>query len=86
MVSASPELQRYVNRFKLNLSVDRTGSKFEPLSSDERTLDGLNPHCVLIDELHRHRTRALLDVMDTAVGRPPAAADLDHHHRGRRRT
>jgi phage terminase large subunit-like protein len=68
MVSASPELQRYVNRFKLNLSVDRTGSKFEPLSSDERTLDGLNPHCVLIDELHRHRTRALLDVMDTAVG------------------
>jgi phage terminase large subunit-like protein len=68
MVATSPELQRIVRRFKLNLSVDRTGSKFEPLSSDERTLDGLNPHCVLIDELHRHRTRALLDVMDTAVG------------------
>jgi phage terminase large subunit-like protein len=68
MVGASPELQRYVNRFKLNLSVDRTGSKFEPLSSDERTLDGLNPHCVLIDELHRHRTRHLLDVLDTALG------------------
>ena len=68
MVASSPELHRRVNRFKLNLSVDRTGSKFEPLSSDERTLDGLNPHCVLIDELHKHRTRALLDVMDTAVG------------------
>ena len=86
MVSASPELQRYVSRFKLNLSVDRTGSKFEPLSSDERTLDGLNPHCVLIDELHRHRTRALLDVHGHRGRRPPAAADLDHHHRGRRRT
>jgi phage terminase large subunit-like protein len=68
MVAASPELQRTIRRFKLNLSVDRTASKFEPLSSDERTLDGLNPHCVLIDELHRHRTRALLDVLDTAMG------------------
>jgi len=68
MVATSPELQRTVARFKLNLSVDRSGSKFEPLSSDERTLDGLNPHGVLIDELHRHRTRALLDVLDTAMG------------------
>jgi phage terminase large subunit-like protein len=68
MVAASPDLAAEVRRFKLNLSIDRTGSKFEPLSSDERTLDGLNPHCVLIDELHRHRTRHLLDVLDTALG------------------
>src|SRR5215831_2894030 len=68
MVASSPELSGMISRFKLNLSVDVTGSKFEPLSSDERTLDGLNPHCVLVDELHRHRNRALLDVMDTAVG------------------
>src|SRR5262249_13811180 len=68
MVAHSPVLARKVRRFKLNLAVDYTGSKFEPLSSDERTLDGLNPHCVLIDELHRHRTRALLAVLDTALG------------------
>jgi phage terminase large subunit-like protein len=68
MVAASPELATMIARFKLNLSIDATGSKFEPLSSDERTLDGLNPHCVLVDELHRHKNRALLDVMDTAVG------------------
>jgi phage terminase large subunit-like protein len=68
MVGASPELARRIDRFKLNLSIERTGSKFEPLSSDERTLDGLNPHCVLVDELHRHKTRALLDVLDTALG------------------
>jgi phage terminase large subunit-like protein len=68
MVATSPDLARIVSRFKLNLSVDVTNSKFEPLSSDDRTLDGLNPHCVLVDELHRHRTRALLDVMDTALG------------------
>lgn len=68
MVTASPDLLRIVSRFKLNLSVDVTNSKFEPLSSDENTLDGLNPHCVLVDELHKHKTRALLDVMDTALG------------------
>ncbi len=68
MVAMSPALAEVVTRLKLNLSVERTSSKFEPLSSDENTLDGLNPHCILIDELHKHRNRALLDVMDTAIG------------------
>src|SRR5215471_11895554 len=68
MVRASPELRSKVSVFKLNMSVDQTSSKFEPLSSDERTLDGLNPSCVLIDELHKHRSRALIDVLDTALG------------------
>ncbi|HKV17366.1 MAG TPA: terminase TerL endonuclease subunit [Reyranella sp.] len=68
MVAASPALRAAVTRFKLNLSVEHTSSKFEPLSSDSRTSDGLNPHCVLIDELHKHRSRALLDVLDTALG------------------
>lgn len=68
MVAMSPGLTDVVTRLKLNLSVERTSSKFEPLSSDENTLDGLNPHCILIDELHKHKNRALLDVMDTAVG------------------
>lgn len=68
MVAASPELIKVVRRFKHNLSVDRTASKFEPLSADERTLDGLNPHFVLLDELHKHKSRAVLDVLDTAMG------------------
>lgn len=68
MVGSSPALSNALNKFKLNISIDATASKFEPLSSDENTLDGLNPHCVLIDELHKHKTRALLDVMDTALG------------------
>jgi phage terminase large subunit-like protein len=68
MVRKSPGLRAKIKAFKLNLSVDETGSKFEPLSSDDRTLDGLNPHFVLIDELHKHKSRALLDVLDTALG------------------
>ena len=68
MVSASPDLRDHIRRFKLNLSVDATSSKFEPLSADEKTLDGLNPSCLLIDELHKHKDRGLLDVLDTAQG------------------
>lgn len=68
MVRGSPQLSAAVNVFKLNMSVDKTASKFEPLSADERTLDGLNPSTVIIDELHKHKTRAVLDVLDTAQG------------------
>ena len=68
MVGTSPELAKVVRRFKFNLSVDATASKFEPLSADEKTLDGLNPSCLLVDELHKHKNRALLDVLDTALG------------------
>jgi len=68
MVRSSPALSNQVSVFKLNLSVDRTASKFEPLSADEKSLDGLNPSCVIIDELHKHKTRAVLDVLDTAQG------------------
>jgi phage terminase large subunit-like protein len=68
MVRGSPGLRSRVGIFKLNLSIDATASKFEPLSSDDRTLDGLNPHAVLIDELHKHKSRGVLDVLDTALG------------------
>jgi len=68
MVRRSAPLAGIIDVFKLNLSVEATASKFEPLSSDDKTADGLNPSAVLIDELHRHRTRALLDVLDTALG------------------
>lgn len=68
MVAVSPDLSKKVRRFKLNLSVDETASKFEPISSDDKTGDGLNPSCVLIDELHRHKSRAMLDLMEHGTG------------------
>src|SRR5208282_3135284 len=46
-----------------NLNVVETASKFEPLCSEDKGLDGLNIHCALIDELHAHPTRALYDVL-----------------------
>ncbi|CAK0778936.1 putative Protein YmfN [Gammaproteobacteria bacterium] len=68
MVRASPALSSRIAIFRDNLSVEKTASKFEPLGADEDTLDGLNVHGAIIDELHAHKTRGVLDVIDTATG------------------
>ena len=50
-----------------NLHSDPTSSKLEPLSADYDSMDGLNPHFVVIDEYHAHKTRDLIDVLETAM-------------------
>jgi phage terminase large subunit-like protein len=45
-----------------------TLGKFEALHAQGETLDGLNVSCALIDELHAHKTRAVYDVLETAMG------------------
>lgn len=68
MVKASPSLRRYIDVLTNNLNMPSTNSKFEALSADAVTLDGLNIHFALIDELHAHKTRDVFDVLDTATG------------------
>jgi phage terminase large subunit-like protein len=68
MVRASPELRRFVKVSRHNLSCDRLGSKFEPLSADYNTLDGLSPSGDLRDEVHAWKDHALSAVLDTAMG------------------
>jgi phage terminase large subunit-like protein len=45
------------------------GSKFEALSAEGSTLDGLNIHFGCIDELHAHKTRTVYDVVETGTGK-----------------
>ena len=68
MVNASPELKSLVSVYRNNLSVDRTLSKFEPVSAQANTLDGLNVHGGLIDELHAHPSSAVYDVLESGTG------------------
>ena len=51
-----------------NMNVMKTGSKFEALSAEGSTLDGLNIHFGCIDELHAHKTRTVYDVVETGTG------------------
>ena len=52
-----------------SIYVVRTASKFEPLSSDSDSLEGLNTHFACIDELHAHKSRHVYDVMETSIGK-----------------
>lgn len=68
MVLRSPALRSRVSPLAGNLSIERTASKFEALGADESTLDGLNIHGAIVDEVHAHRTRGVVDVLETATG------------------
>ena len=52
-----------------NIHVINTASKFEALSAEGSTLDGLNIHFGCIDELHAHKTRTVYDVVETGTGK-----------------
>lgn len=52
-----------------NVHVLNTASKFEALSAEGSTLDGLNIHFGCIDELHAHKTRTVYDVVETGTGK-----------------
>ena len=63
MRSQSPEIRALVNKRRTDMYMPSTFSSFEPLSSDSDTLDGLNAHLVIIDELHAIKDRNLYEVM-----------------------
>lgn len=67
MRKASPALKSRIVSFRNNMNIPATNSKFEPLSSDEDTLDGLNISGAIVDEYHAHKTRLLIDVIETAT-------------------
>ena len=63
MVSQSPSLRKHLKKRKTDLYFPVMFGKFEPLASESNSLDGLNSHCVIIDELHAIKDRNLYDVM-----------------------
>lgn len=63
MKNKFPEFRKLVKKRKTDLYVESTFSSFMPLSSDSDTLDGLNSHLVIIDELHAIKKRSLYEVM-----------------------
>ena len=68
MVQKSPVLGSRIRPMFYRLRSEATNSKFEALGRDSDSMDGLNPHCALIDELHAHPDRTMLDVLTSALG------------------
>jgi len=68
MVKQSRPLHRRLDVQQHRIINPSNFGKFEPLSADGQTMDGLNPHLALIDELHAHKTAEVWDVLKSALG------------------
>ena len=67
MVKRSPHLRKYCKTFRNNINCERLDSKYEPLGANKDTLDGLNVHGAIIDELHAHKKRDVFDLIVTGT-------------------
>jgi len=68
MVQKSPVLLKYIKPLVGELDAGFCDGTFKPLSSDSNTLDGLNIHCGLMDEVHQWRSgKALYDIIADGI-------------------
>lgn len=70
MVAVSPNLKRHIGH-KINELYDRRPGRadiFVPLGRDAKTVDGLNPHGAIFDEVHAHPTSEMYDVIKSGLG------------------
>lgn len=68
MIKKSPELLALIKAYVAELVCDFNDGVFKPLASDTNTLDGLNVHCALMDEIHQWiNGRALYDIIADGV-------------------
>lgn len=67
-VVRSADLSAVLQAYAFAVVSEETFSKFEAVSADADTLDGLNPSVALCDEIHKWRGRALWDVIETGMG------------------
>lgn len=70
------KMPKFCKRFGVEIPAQaivqmRSSSSFKALSADGHTLDGLNIHLAVIDELHAHKTRDVYDVLETGLGKRP---------------
>jgi phage terminase large subunit-like protein len=78
MIRASPHLSSWCKVYRREIVVPTTESFYRVLSADVPSKHGLNPHAVIVDELHALPGRELWDVLTTAQGsrRQPAVVAI----------
>ncbi len=68
MAAGSPALAKATRRMRQIIEYPKTGSFFRVLSSDGDRQHGLNVHGAVIDEVHVHKKRDLIDALETGTG------------------
>lgn len=68
MIRQSPDLMRHLKVLTGSVVSYAMEQRIKALSADKDSMDGLNLHCGVIDELHAHKTDEVVNVLRTAVG------------------
>ena len=63
MIKKSPSLNKRIRCLVGGIYYDKKDSYFRALASDSNSLDGLNSHLVIADEVHAYKDKNLIDVM-----------------------
>ncbi len=68
MVNHEPELSTRARIYVKSITLEEQGSSYKAISADANTKHGYNTHLAVIDELHAHKDRELVDVLITSTG------------------
>lgn len=68
LAESSPALKPYVKPFASRITHPSTGSYFAVVASVGDLIHGANIHGAVIDELHVHKTRDVVDAVETGTG------------------
>lgn len=70
MVEQTPDLREAfgLEAFAQAIASFGNGGTFKAISAKASTQDGLNPSCLILDEIHAHKNSDLLDVLRSAAG------------------
>lgn len=70
MVEKTSDLREafLVEPFANAIASYENGGTFKPINAKASTQDGLNPSCVVLDEIHAHKDSDLLNVLRSAAG------------------
>ncbi len=68
MLLGNAELSQRGRPYRRSILYEETAGGYHVLSSKASTKHGLNPHGILVDELHAQKDNELVDTLTTAVG------------------
>lgn len=70
MTERTPDFQEAFNLepFTRSVACYSNGGFFRPINARASTQDGLNPSCIIMDEIHAHKDHDLMNVLQSASG------------------
>jgi phage terminase large subunit-like protein len=68
MIDQSPKLKSLVKVYTSRIVAKKSRGRMQALSKDSKSMDGLNVHFGLVDELHAHHDSSTWDVIKSARG------------------